>query len=96
MGRKSCNLGHVFYIPAVQLFETQCGHLLINKSTSLTKSWTGYESYFLLLLQNGFVSGLPELCKFAFSLVFSTTADYMLRKEYLSITAVRKLSVATS
>jgi sugar phosphate permease len=45
---------------------------------------------------NGFVSGIPELCKFAFSLVFSTTVDYMLRKEYLSITAVRKLSVATS
>jgi len=54
------------------------------------------EKYFALLLQNGFVSGIPELCKFAFSLVFSTTADYMLKKEYLSITAVRKLSVATS
>ena len=51
---------------------------------------------FVLLLQNGFVSGIPELSKFAFSLVFSTVADYMLRKEYLSITAVRKLSVATS
>jgi hypothetical protein len=49
-----------------------------------------------VLLQNGFVSGIPELSKFAFSLVFSTTADYMLRKECLSITAVRKLSVATS
>jgi hypothetical protein len=55
-----------------------------------------HEKYFALLLQNGFVSGIPELCKFVFSLVFSTMADYVLQKEYLSITAVRKLSVATS
>jgi hypothetical protein len=51
---------------------------------------------FVHLLQNGFVSGIPELCKFAFSLVFSAAMDYMLRKEYLSITTVRKISVATS
>jgi hypothetical protein len=39
---------------------------------------------------------MPELCKFAFSLAFSTAMDYLIHKEYLSITAVRKISVATS
>ncbi|XP_069699864.1 sialin-like isoform X2 [Periplaneta americana] len=45
---------------------------------------------------NGFVSGIPELCKFGFSIIFSTLMDYILRKEYLTITSVRKISVATS
>jgi hypothetical protein len=51
---------------------------------------------FVSLLQNGFVSGTPELCKFAFSFVFSTAMDYMLHNEYLSITIVCRISVATS
>ncbi|KDR19760.1 Sialin [Zootermopsis nevadensis] len=52
--------------------------------------------YMLDIKTNGFVSGIPELCKFAFSLAFSTVMDYMLRNKYLSITVVRKISVATS
>ncbi|PNF42661.1 hypothetical protein B7P43_G18218 [Cryptotermes secundus] len=52
--------------------------------------------YMLDIKTNGFVSGIPELSKFAFGLAFSTTMDFMLRNEYLSITAVRKISVATS
>ncbi|XP_067010084.2 sialin isoform X2 [Anabrus simplex] len=42
---------------------------------------------------NGLVSGLPDLSKFLFGLVFSAVMDYMLKRSFLSITTVRKISV---
>ncbi|PSN29845.1 hypothetical protein C0J52_26377 [Blattella germanica] len=45
---------------------------------------------------NGFLSGIPEFCKFIFSIIFSTTIDHLLHKKYLTITAARKIAVATS
>ncbi|XP_067010093.2 sialin isoform X3 [Anabrus simplex] len=45
------------------------------------------------LRKNGLVSGLPDLSKFLFGLVFSAVMDYMLKRSFLSITTVRKISV---
>ncbi|GLH15005.1 Sialin [Gryllus bimaculatus] len=43
---------------------------------------------------NGLVSGIPDLSKFIFGLMFSSLMDHLLKKEILSITATRKISVA--
>lgn len=43
---------------------------------------------------NGLISGIPDLSKFFFGLLFSSLMDYMLKKGLLSITSTRKISVA--
>lgn len=52
--------------------------------------------YDLDIKMNGFLSGIPEFCKFIFSILFSTLTDYLLRNKYLTITAARKIAVAIS
>lgn len=42
-------------------------------------------------LQNGLLSSLPYLGKYIFALSMSTLADYLLRINRLSVTAIRKI-----
>ncbi|KAJ9584141.1 hypothetical protein L9F63_021506 [Diploptera punctata] len=52
--------------------------------------------YSLDIKMNGFLSGIPEFCKFVFSILFSTLIDYLLRNKYLTVTTARKIAVAIS
>ncbi|XP_071448669.1 sialin-like [Hetaerina americana] len=41
---------------------------------------------------NGIFSGLPNIMRFIFSIIYSSITDHIIRKKILSVTAVRKIS----
>ncbi|EEB09921.1 sialin, putative [Pediculus humanus corporis] len=55
-----------------------------------------YEVHQLDIKSTGFVSGIPEVSKFLFALVFSTAIDKSIAKKKLKMTTARKLAVVVS
>ena len=76
-------------------------HICLTSSTFLFKVWVwklcGLQKMlkefiaFQLLLQNGFISGLPYLCMFLASLPFGWISDMLISKEILSVSKTKKL-----
>ena len=47
-----------------------------------------------LVSQIGYLSGVPEICKFLFSIFYSWLTDVFLKRNLMSLTVARKLAVA--
>jgi hypothetical protein len=49
---------------------------------------------FFLVFQTGFLSGMPHLARVSFAILMSFLGDYLLRKDFMSRTNVRKMAAA--